>query len=336
MADKETNIIIYNSLDGRASVALYATDGSVWLNQNQLAELFATSKQSISYHIVNILKDNELSADSVVKDFLTTASDGKQYHVTFYSLEMILAIGFRVHSKRGTQFRIWANQHLKEYLVKGFTMDDERLKNPDGRPDYFDELLERVREIRASEKRFYQKVRDLLSLSSDYDQTDKATQMFFAEVQNKLLYAVSGQTAAEIIVSRADASQPNMALTTWKGNVVRKQDIFIAKNYLYQEEIDTLNRLTTLFLDTAELRVKERKDLTLNYWRETVDSLLNFQEKAILQGAGHISNKQMEEHVSAVYEQFDARRRALAAEEADIMDENELKALEETLTRRSE
>ena len=215
-------------------------------------------------------------------------------------------------------------------------MDDERLKNPDGRPDYFDELLERVREIRASEKRFYQKVRDLLSLSSDYDQTDKATQMFFAEVQNKLLYAVSGQTAAEIIVSRADASQPNMALTAWKGNVVRKQDIFVAKNYLRQDEIDTLNRLTTLFLDTAELRVRERKDLTLNYWRETVDSLLNFQEKAVLQGAGHISNRQMEEHVSAVYEQFDARRRALAAEEADIMDENELKALEETLTHRQE
>ncbi|MBR1928867.1 MAG: virulence RhuM family protein [Paludibacteraceae bacterium] len=228
MPKEESNIIIYNSVDGRASVVLYARDGSVWMNQNQLAELFDTSIPNISMHIANVLSDGELEQDSVIKNYLTTAADGKQYNVTFYSLDMILAIGFRVRSKRGTQFRIWANQHLKEYLVKGFTMDDERLKNPDGRPDYFDELLERVREIRASEKRFYQKVRDLLALSSDYDATDKATQMFFDETQNKLLYAVTGQTAAEIIVSRADASQPNMALTSWKGSVVRKQDIFIA------------------------------------------------------------------------------------------------------------
>ena len=318
------NIIIYNTLDGRASVTLYAHDGSVWMNQNQLAELFDTSVPNISMHISNILKENELQADSVIKNYLTTASDGKKYEVSFYSLEMILAIGFRVRSKRGTQFRIWANQHLQEYLVKGFTMDDERLKNPDGRPDYFDELLERLREIRASEKRFYQKVRDLLSLSSDYNPTDKATQMFFAETQNKLLYAVTHQTAAEIICSRADAMQPNMALTSWKGSVVRKQDIFIAKNYLQQDEIDTLNRLTTLFLDTAELRVKEHKDLTLRYWQETVDGLLNFQNKLVLQGAGSISNKQMEEHVNAVYEQFNARRKAFAAKEADLLEQKAL------------
>ena len=163
MEKNESNIIIYNTIDGKASVVLYARDGSVWMNQNQLAELFDTSKQTISYHIINILKERELDVNSVVKDYLTTALDGKKYEVTFYSLEMIMAIGFRVRSKRGTQFRIWANQHLTEYLVKGFTMDDERLKNPNGRPDYFDELLERIREIRASEKRFYQKVRDLLA-----------------------------------------------------------------------------------------------------------------------------------------------------------------------------
>ena len=324
MAKDESNLIIYNTVDGRASVVLYARDGSVWMNQNQLAELFDTSKPNISMHISNILKEGELQSESVVKNYLTTASDGKQYDVTFYSLDMILAIGFRARSKRGTQFRIWANQHLKEYLIKGFTMDDERLKNPDGRPDYFDELLERIREIRASEKRFYQKVRDLLSLSSDYDKTDKATQMFFAETQNKLLYAVTGQTAAEIIVNRADASQPNMALTSWKGNVVRKQDIFTAKNYLLQDEIDTLNRLTVLFLDTAELRVKERKDLNLRYWRETVDGLLNFQNKAVLQGAGSMSVKQMEAHVEAIYEQFHAKRKALAAAEADKQDQEEI------------
>ena len=344
MNQSDSNIIIYNTLDGRASVVLYARDGNVWMNQNQIAELFDTSKQGIGQHIANILNDNELDTNSVVKKFLTTAADGKNYDVTFYSLDMILAIGFRVRSKRGTQFRIWANQHLKEYLVKGFTMDDERLKNPNGRPDYFDELLERLREIRASEKRFYQKVRDLLALSSDYDSSDKATQMFFAETQNKLLYAVTGKTAAEIIVSRADAGQPNMALTSWKGNVVRKQDIFTAKNYLQHDEIDTLNRLTTLFLDTAELRVKEHKDLTLRYWRETVDSLLNFQNKNVLQGAGSISNKQMEEHVNAVYEQFNARRKALAlaeeeqkerlAIEADTTD-NELQTLEKEITNRT-
>lgn len=340
MAKDESNLIIYNTVDGRASVVLYARDGSVWMNQNQLAELFDTSKPNISMHISNILKEGELQSESVVKNYLTTASDGKQYDVTFYSLDMILAIGFRARSKRGTQFRIWANQHLKEYLIKGFTIDDERLKNPDGRPDYFDELLERIREIRASEKRFYQKVRDLLSLSSDYDKTDKATQMFFAETQNKLLYAVTGQTAAEIVINRADASQPNMALTSWKGNVVRKQDIFTAKNYLLQDEIDTLNRLTVLFLDTAELRVKERKDLNLRYWRETVDGLLNFQNKAVLQGAGSMSVKQMEAHVEAIYEQFHAKRKALAAAEADIQDQKEITEavdlfdLQDTLQRR--
>lgn len=340
MAKDESNLIIYNTVDGRASVVLYARDGSVWMNQNQLAELFDTSKPNISMHISNILKEGELQSESVVKNYLTTASDGKQYDVTFYSLDMILAIGFRARSKRGTQFRIWANQHLKEYLIKGFTMDDERLKNPDGRPDYFDELLERIREIRASEKRFYQKVRDLLSLSSDYDKTDKATQMFFAETQNKLLYAVTGQTAAEIVINRADASQPNMALTSWKGSVVRKQDIFTAKNYLLQDEIDTLNRLTVLFLDTAELRVKERKDLNLRYWRETVDGLLNFQNKAVLQGAGSMSVKQMEAHVEAIYEQFHAKRKALAAAEADIQDQKEITEavdlfdLQDTLQRR--
>lgn len=325
---EQSNIIIYNTDDGKVKVILYAKDGNIWMNQNQMAELFATSIPNISMHISNILKEGELQQDSVIKEYLTTASDGKNYNVTFYSLEMVLAIGFRVRSKRGTQFRIWANRNLKEYMVKGFLVDDERLKNPDGRPDYFDELLERIRDIRASEKRFYQKVRDLLALSSDYDKTDKATQMFFAETQNKLLYAVTHQTAAEIIVSRADASQPNMALTSWKGNVVRKQDIYIAKNYLKDDEIDMLNRLTVLFLDSAELRVKERKDLTLNYWRNNVDALLNFQNKDVLKGAGTISNTQMERIVDTVYAEFNQRRKLYAAQQADKMDNDDLSALE--------
>ncbi|MDY6327532.1 MAG: virulence RhuM family protein [Bacteroidales bacterium] len=329
-SDNQSNIIIYNTLDGKASVALYAKDGKIWLNQKQMAELFATSKQTISYHISNILKEKELEQNSVVKDFLTTANDGKQYHVVFYSLKMILAVGYRVKGVRGTQFRQWATRHLAEYLVKGFTMNDERLKNPNGQPDYFDELLERIRDIRASEKRFYQKLRNLFALSSDYEIHEKATQMFFAETQNKLLYAVTHQTAAELIAARADADKPNMGLTSWKGAIVRKQDIVIAKNYLNEDEIDTLNRLTTMFLDTAELRVKERKDLTLDYWRNTAESVLAFHDKAVLQGKGSISNAEMERKANAVYEEFNTRRKAQEALEAD---QEDLKMLEEIISK---
>lgn len=327
-------ILIYNTEDGKASVSLYAKDGMVWMNQNQLAELFATSKQNIGQHISSILKDSELDRNSVVKNYFTTASDGKEYEVTFYSLEMILAIGFRVRSKRGTQFRIWANRNLKEYMVKGFVMDDIRLKNPDGRPDYFDELLERIRDIRASEKRFYQKVRDLLSLSSDYDATDKATQMFFAETQNKLLFAVTGKTAAEIIVSRAAPEKLNMGLTSWKGSMVRKQDITIAKNYLNDDEIDTLNRLTVIFLETAELTVKERKALTLSFWKENVDRLLLFQNKNILQNTGTVSNAEMEAHAAAIYEEFHRKRKKQEALRADTNELEEIQELENKLKNR--
>ena len=324
--NNEQNIIIYRTADGKASVALYAKDGKIWLNQQQMAELFATSKQTISYHIINILKDSELKEKSVVKEYLTTAADGKNYNVVFYSLEMIIAVGLRVRGLRGTQFRQWAIEHLTEYLVKGFTMDDERLKNPDGRPDYFDELLARIRDIRASEKRFYQKVRDLFALSSDYDKTDKATQMFFAETQNKLLYAVTHQTAAELIVTRADANKPNMGLTTWKGSIVRKGDIIIAKNYLQNNEIDSLNRLVEIFLASAEERVKSRRDLTLQYWRSNVDNLLAFQDKDILQGNGSISNTEMEAIVRQIYNEFDNNRKNY---EASLADAEDIKALED-------
>ena len=329
--DDLKNIIIYRTADGRASVTLYAKDGKIWLNQQQMAELFATSKPNISMHIANILKEKELTEESVVKNFLTTAADGKNYNVVFYSLEMIIAVGYRVRGVRGTQFRQWATEHLTEYLVKGFTMDDERLKNPDGRPDYFDELLLRIRDIRASEKRFYQKIRDLFALSSDYDKSDKATQMFFAETQNKLLYAVTHQTAAELIVSRADANQPNMGLTTWKGSIVRKGDVIIAKNYLQNEEIDSLNRLVDIFLTSAEERLKGRRDLTLDYWRKNVDSLLTFQEKDILQGAGSITNYVAEETAKQVYDVFNTKRKQMEAQTADADDLKMLEDLERSL-----
>ena len=332
--DDQQNIIIYRTADGRASVALYAKDGKIWLNQQQMAELFVTSKQLISHHIANILKERELNEISVVKQYLTTAADGKNYNVVFYSLEMIIAVGYRVRGIRGTQFRQWATEHLTEYLVKGFTMDDERLKNPDGRPDYFDELLLRIRDIRASEKRFYQKIRDLFALSSDYEKSDKATQMFFAETQNKLLYAVTHQTAAELIVARADANQPNMGLTTWKGSIVRKGDVIIAKNYLQNEEIDSLNRLVDIFLTSAEERVKGRRDLTLDYWRKNVDSLLTFQEKDILQGAGSITNYEAEETAKQVYDVFNSKRKQIEAQAADADDLKMLEDLEQSLKRK--
>ena len=329
--DKEQHdIIIYSTPDGKTNVSLMTRDGKVWLNQSQISDLFGTSVPNICYHIANILKENELDANSVIRDYLITASDGKTYNVLCYSLEMILAIGYRVRSIRGVQFRQWATRHLSEYLVKGFVMDDERLKNPDGRPDYFDELLQRIRDIRSSEKRFYQKLRDLFKLSSDYETKEKATQMFYAETQNKLLYAVTHNTAAEIVSLRADASKPNMGLTSWKGSIVRKADIVVAKNYLFEEEIDKLNRLVMLFLESAELRVKDRKCLTLDFWRGNVDSLLSFQGYDILQGNGSVSNAEMEKYARMVYDKFDNRRKLREAEEADAED---LKWLEDLQNR---
>ena len=324
----QQKIIIYKTDDGKVKISLFAKDGSVWLNQNQLADLFDTSVPNISMHISNILKDNELYPNSVIKNYLTTACDGKNYEVTFYSLDMILAIGFRVRSKRGVQFRQWANQYLKEFMVKGFVMDDERLKNPDGRPDYFDELLARIRDIRASEKRFYQKIRDLFMLSSDYDKTDKATQMFYAQTQNKILYAITGQTAAELIVSRADASRNNMALTSWEGNIVRKGDIYIAKNYLTDDEIDSLNRFVMVFLESAELRAKNRQDITMDFWRENIDRIIEFNDKKVLKGNGSVSNEQMKTIVRKVYDEFEVKRKQYDAQQADLEDLKEIEELE--------
>ena len=329
LIEEQRNIIIDKTLDGKASVALFAKDGKVWMNQKSIAELFGTSKQSISRHVINILNDCELDGDSVVKDFLTTADDGKNYNVTFYSLEMILAVGYRVHSVRGVQFRQWATRHLSEYLVKGFIIDDERLKNPDGRPDYFDELLARIRDIRASEKRFYQKLRELFALSSDYEAQEKATQMFYAETQNKLLFAVTHSTAAEIVLNRADEDKPNMGLTSWKGARVRKQDIIVAKNYLTEEEIDTLNRLTVIFLETAELHVKEKRDLTLEFWKRNVDAILTLHGKDILADKGSVTNAEMEEKVKEIYERFNSRRKVY---EARLADDEDMKLLEEAAT----
>lgn len=317
-------LILYQTPDGKTKVHLRAEEGSVWLTQMEIAELFSTTKQNVGKHAQNIIDEGELLEQAVVKESFTTATDGKRYRTRLYRLDMILALGFRVKGGRGTQFRQWAGTHLAEYLVKGFVMDDERLKNPGGW-DYFDELLARIREIRASEVRFYQKVRDLFALSRDYRDDEKAAQIFFAEVQNKLLYAVTRQTAAEIVVARADAGVPNMALTAWQGERVRRADVSVAKNYLSADEVDTLNRLVVIFLEQAELRVKERKDLTLDYWRLNVDRLLEFNDKPVLQGLGKISHEAMKTVVHERYEAFDAARRQAQVLAADAED---LKALE--------
>ncbi|HEX5391788.1 MAG TPA: virulence RhuM family protein [Rhodocyclaceae bacterium] len=322
-----SELILYQTEDGQVQVKLRAEDGSVWLSQAEIAELFATTIPNANIHIRNILKEGELGADSVIKESLITAADGKRYRTKLYRLEMILAVGYRVKGVRGTQFRQWATAYLAEYLIKGFVMDDERLKNPGGW-DYFDELLARIREIRASEKRFYQKVRDLFALSADYRAGDANAQLFFAEVQNKLLYAVTQKTAAEIVIERCDPNVPNSGLTTWSGSRVRKQDVIVAKNYLTADEVDTLNRLVVIFLEQAELRAKERKQLTLDYWRQNVDRLLEFNERPVLQGFGTRSADQAKAVAWERYEQFDSQRRIAEADEADAEDLRVLESIE--------
>lgn len=324
-----SGLMLYTSDDGRTRLDLRADGQTVWLTQLEIAELFQTTKQNISLHAKNIFEDGELSAKATVKESLTVQTEGSrevQRTIQLYNLDLILAIGYRVRSPRGVQFRQWASTHLKEFLIKGFVMDDERLKNPGGW-DYFDELLARIREIRASEKRFYQKIRDLFALSTDYRADDRDAQMFFAEVQNKLFYAVTRKTAAEIVVARADPDAPNMALTNWSGSRVRKHDVIIAKNYLMADEIDTLNRLVVIFLEQAELRAKERKQLTLDYWRHNVDRLLEFNERPVLNNAGSISNADMKTIANQRYDAFNEQRRPAEARQADAEDMQELEQI---------
>lgn len=329
-----TQLILYTSEDGQAHVQLRADLGTVWLTQLEMAELFHTTKQNIAKHLKAIFTEKELSEESVVNQWLTTAADGKNYRVTHYNLDAILAVGYRVRSPRGVQFRRWASTVLKEYLLKGFAMDDERLKNPDGRPDYFDEMLARIRDIRASEKRFYQKVRDLFALAADYDKTDQATQQFFATVQNLLLYAVTQQTAAEIILARANPTDAHFGLLAWKGERVRKQDIVVAKNYLSEDEIDTLNRLVVIFLETAELRAKRQTITSMEFWRENVGQIIASNGFPLLAGAGSVSHARMEQQIAPLFLDYDQRRKAEEVRAADAQDEAELQALESKIKHR--
>ena len=329
-----SGLILYRTEDGQAEFNLRTLDGSVWLTQAEIADLFQISPQAVTQHIRAIYAEAELEPSATCKEDLQVRAEGTRQikrKLLTYRLEIILAVGYRVRSPRGTQFRQWATRNLAEFLVKGFVMDDERLKNPNGW-DYFDELLARIREIRASEKRFYQKVRDLFALSADYQDSEQNAQLFFAEVQNKLLYAVTQKTAAELVVARADATQPNMALHSFSGSRVRKTDVIVAKNYLNADEIDTLNRLVVIFLEQAELRVKDRQPLTLDYWRSNVDKLLAFNDRPILQGTGNMSHAAMKTIAHERYDNFDAQRRIDEAKEADVQDLQELETVQKQLT----
>lgn len=333
-----SDIIIFPAPDGKPIVNLRVQDGSVWLTQIEIADLFQTSKQNVSLHIKNVLAEKELPEAATVKESLTVQTEGSRQvnrKTLLYNLEMILAVGYRVKSVRGTQFRQWATTNLREYLVKGFVINDERLKNPGGW-DYFDELLARIREIRASEKRFYQKVRDLFTLSADYKDDEAAAHQFFAEVQNKMLYAVTRHTAAELVVKRADPKQPNMALQSWSGTRVRKADVIVAKNYLLAAEVDELNRIVVMFLDYAEDQAKRKKQLTLADWRANVGRFLEFNERKVLKTAGSVSHDDMKKIAERRYEQFDEQRRAAEALAADREDVAELEAAEKKLLKKPE
>ena len=342
MADQtpQSEMILYQTEDGRTRIQCRFENESIWLTQKKMAELFQKDVRTINEHIQNVLAEAELSPDSVIRKFRITAADGKTYDTQHYSLAMILAVGYRVKSPRGTLFRQWATARLSEYLLKGFVMDDERLKNPPGPgvPDYFDELLERIRDIRASERRMYLRVREILALAADYSPSEPETQLVFKVIQNKLHFATTGKTAPELIAERANAAEPNMGLTSWKGVVVRKGDVTVAKNYLREGEIEELNRIVVMFLDFAEDQAKRRKEIFLNDWQTKLDEFLRFNERRVLPDAGSVSREMADEKAAREFDHFSERRRAAIeaqAEQDAIRDlENTAKQLPKKPTKR--
>ena len=317
-----SEIVFYQTEDGRSRIEVRLEDNTVWLTQRLMAELFQTTVANVNTHLKNLYEEGELRPEATIKDYLivqTVGSRAVKRPMQFYNLDAILAVGYRVRSERGTRFRQWATERLREYLVKGFVLDDERLK--EGRTlgtDYFDELLERIRDIRASEKRFYQKIRDIYKLAVDYDPDAQAAKEFFQIVQNKLHWAIAGRTAAEIIAERADARKPNMGLTSWKGAKVRRTDVVVAKNYLNEKEIGELNRIVVMYLDYAEDQAKRRKPLYMRDWRAKLDAFLRFNEREVLQHPGKVS---MEIAQALALEQFETYDRARLECEAAVEDD---------------
>ena len=313
--------MLYQTEAGTTRLLVRLQDETIWLSQAQMAELFQTSKQNISLHIRNIFEEGELAEISVVKEYLTTAADGKRYSVLHYNLDVIISVGYRVRSHIGTQFRIWATQRLREYIVKGFVLDDQRLKEQSTTADYFDELLERIRDIRSSEKHLYKRVREICALSLDYDSGSEESKRFFQIVQNKLHYAAAGLTAAEIIKLRVDHNKQNMGLTTWSGDTVRKKDISIAKNYLTHEEITTLNLLVAQYLDFADLQARSRREMRMSNWVTKLDDILSLNDRPVLQGAGSVSKIEAQALAETEYEAFSERRRGEREAAADPIED---------------
>ena len=321
MEESRGEIVLYNGADGDLRLEARFHDESIWLSINQMAELFDVDKSGISRHLKNIFESGELNRNSVVANFATTAADGKTYQVEYYNLDAIISVGYRVQSIIATRFRVWATQRLREYIVKGFVMDDERLKNPPVKglsvPDYFDEMLERIRDIRASEKRLYLRVREIFAMAADYEPGADETATFFSVIQNKLHFAATGETAAELIKSRADHKKPNMGLTAWKGNELRKTDVTIAKNYLNENEVNELNRIVTMWLDFAEDQARRRKQVFMKDWESRLDDFLRFNEREVLPNAGTVRKKTADDHAASEYAEYSSERRRakeLAAE----------------------
>ena len=334
----ESSLLLYTTPDGKEKIEVRLEHETVWLTQAGMAELFQTTTQNITIHLKEIYAAGELIEEATCKESLQVQQEGHREvsrNRKFYNLEAIIAVGYRVRSQRGTQFRKWATERLNEYLVKGFTMDDERLKaGVNIGSDYFDELLERIRDIRSSEKRFYQKIRDIYKLAVDYDPGAEETLEFFQIVQNKLHFAISGKTAAELISERANALKDNMGLTSWKGTKVRKADVVIAKNYLNEEELEGLNRIVGMYLDYAEYQAKLHRQIFMRDWREKLDAFLQFNERDILDNAGKVAKEVADKLALEQYEIFNKQRLAMEAEAESLSDDATLKSIEQNIEKK--
>ncbi|MBW6457918.1 MAG: virulence RhuM family protein [FCB group bacterium] len=329
----QSEIILYRTEDGAVKIDTIFQNETIWLTQSSMAELFGVNVPAISKHLKNIFEEGELQKEATLSKMETVQNEGGRQitrNKEFYNLDAIIAVGYRVNSKRATQFRIWATAILKEYIIKGFAMDDERLKQSE-RWDYFDEWLERIRDIRASEKRFYQKIRDIYSTAIDYDKTSEAAQLFFKKVQNKMLWATTGKTAAELIESRSNPDKQNMGLTAWRGSIVRKYDVSIAKNYLKEEEIKDLNEIVTMYLDYAERQARKRRTVTMAEWSDKLDAFLKQNEEELLTHAGIVKAEVAKKIAEERYEEFDKKRKIAEARNADEEDLKELEEMEKRL-----
>ena len=315
--NEKNNFIIYTTDDGQVDIEVRLEDENVWLTQNSMDELFYTTKQNISLHIKNIFEEKELEENSVVKHSLTTAKDGKNYKTKFYNLDLIISVGYRVKSIRGTQFRIWANKLIKEYLIKGYNLNVERFKNNGGGP-YFEEVLEKIRDIRSSEKVFWRKILDIYATSVDYDAKNEQTREFFRTVQNKMHYAVHGNTAAEVIFNRVDSEKENIGLTNFKGSMPTRAETEIAKNYLNEKELNLLNRMVSAYLDVAEINALNMHAMTMKEWVNELNGFLTMTHKDILEGAGTISH---EKALAKAHEEYDKyMRNHLTQAEKDYLE----------------